>query len=84
MSKVVERLGQADGEDPPVKLSREQATLVQHLVELLSFCVLSHSHRASYFVLSNPVSKKITSLLYLRDKTLRHSEWARDARGSRS
>nr|XP_018266504.1 uncharacterized protein I303_00479 [Kwoniella dejecticola CBS 10117]OBR88662.1 hypothetical protein I303_00479 [Kwoniella dejecticola CBS 10117] len=59
--------------NPQFKLAREHITLLQHLVELLSFCVLSHAHKASYFVLSNPISKKVVGLLYVKDKPLRHA-----------
>ncbi|WVQ85221.1 hypothetical protein IAT38_007386 [Cryptococcus sp. DSM 104549] len=55
------------------KLPREYGALLQHLVELLSFCVTNHAHRASYFILSNPISKKVVGLLYVRDKPLRHA-----------
>nr|XP_019014382.1 uncharacterized protein I206_00464 [Kwoniella pini CBS 10737]OCF53163.1 hypothetical protein I206_00464 [Kwoniella pini CBS 10737] len=59
--------------NPKFKLTREHITLLQHLVELLSFCVINHAHKASYFVLSNPISKKIVNLLYIKDKPLRHA-----------
>lgn len=46
------------------------------LVELLSASVLNQAQhqRATYFILSNPISKKIVSLLYVKDKPLRHGE----------
>ncbi|EIW73149.1 hypothetical protein TREMEDRAFT_24823, partial [Tremella mesenterica DSM 1558] len=59
--------------DPPFRPTREQSSLIQHLVELLSFCVLIHAHRASYFILSNPISPKVVSLLHLKHKPLRHA-----------
>ncbi|WWC85689.1 uncharacterized protein L201_000555 [Kwoniella dendrophila CBS 6074] len=59
--------------NPKFKLAREHITLLQHLVELLSFCITNHSHKASYFVLSNPISKKVVNLLYVKDKPLRHA-----------
>ncbi|KAK6905071.1 hypothetical protein I203_105890 [Kwoniella mangroviensis CBS 8507] len=55
------------------KLSREHIALLQHLIELLSFSIANHAHRASYFVLANPVSKKVVQLLYVKDKPLRHA-----------
>ena len=58
--------------DPPYQLSREQATLLLQLVELLSYCLMVHSHRGSYFILSNPISRKVVSLLYIKHKPLRH------------
>ncbi|OCF33154.1 hypothetical protein I316_05199 [Kwoniella heveanensis BCC8398] len=57
----------------PAKLPREHGALLQSLVELLSFCIINHAHRASYFILSNPISKKVVGLLYVRDKPLRHA-----------
>nr|ODO02203.1 nuclear protein [Cryptococcus depauperatus CBS 7855] len=54
-------------------LSREYMTLIQTLVELLSYCVIHHQHKSSYFILSNPISKRIAGLLYVRDKPLRHA-----------
>ncbi|WVR03282.1 hypothetical protein IAU60_000273 [Kwoniella sp. DSM 27419] len=57
----------------PAKLPREQNALLQNLIELLSFCVTNHAHRASYFVLSNPISKRVVGLLHVKDKPLRHA-----------
>ncbi|WWD22828.1 hypothetical protein CI109_107322 [Kwoniella shandongensis] len=57
----------------PAKLPRERGALLQLLVELLSFCVINHAHRASYFILANPISKKVAGLLYVKDKPLRHA-----------
>ncbi|KAK8844620.1 hypothetical protein IAR55_006467 [Kwoniella newhampshirensis] len=57
----------------PAKLPRERGALLQNLVELLSFCVINHAHRASYFILANPISKKVAGLLYVKDKPLRHA-----------
>lgn len=54
------------------KLTREYTSLLQNLVELLSYCVVNHPHKGSYFILSNPISKKVVALLYIRDKPLRH------------
>ena len=56
------------------KLPRERVALLHLLTELLAASVLNQSqlHRASYYVLSNPISKKVVSLLYLKDKPLRH------------
>jgi len=58
------------------KLPRERVALLHLLTELLAASVLNQSqlHRASYYVLSNPISKKVVSLLYLKDKPLRHGE----------
>ncbi|WRT63528.1 uncharacterized protein IL334_000433 [Kwoniella shivajii] len=58
---------------PKFRLTREHITLLQLLVELLSFCVLNHTHKGSYFILSNPISKKVVNLLYVKDKPLRHA-----------
>ena len=62
--------------DQPPKFSREQMALFQSLTELLSFAISNQSqnHRASFFILSNPISRKIVSLLYIKDKPLRHGE----------
>lgn len=60
--------------EPPPILDRPKAALLGHLVELLSFCVTMHGHRASYFVMSNPIARKTVSLLYLKEKPLRHGE----------
>lgn len=48
--------------------------MFQSLTELLSLAIANQaqSHRASFFILSNPISRKIVSLLYIRDKPLRH------------
>lgn len=62
--------------DPAAKLSRERTALFQRLTELLSFAIgnQAQNHRASFFILSNPISRKIVSLLYIKDKPLRHGE----------
>ncbi|KIR57878.1 nuclear protein [Cryptococcus bacillisporus CA1873] len=60
-------------EQPTTKLTREYTSLLQNLVELLSYCVVNHPHKGSYFILSNPISKKVVALLYIRDKPLRHA-----------
>ncbi|OXH35304.1 nuclear protein [Cryptococcus neoformans] len=60
-------------EQPTTKLTREYTSLLQNLVELLSYCLLNHPHKGSYFILSNPISKKVVALLYIRDKPLRHA-----------
>lgn len=51
--------------------------MFQSLTELLSLAIANQaqSHRASFFILSNPISRKIVSLLYIRDKPLRHGEY---------
>ena len=56
--------------------SRERITWFQCLTELLSTGVSNQSQpqRTSYFILSNPISRKIVSLLYIKDKPLRHGE----------
>lgn len=61
-----------DVSGPPPKLPRHRISLFIMLIELLSFCVLHHAHRASYFILSNPISKKVFSLLKVKDKPLRY------------
>lgn len=48
--------------------------LLGHLVELLSFSITIHGHRASYFVMSNPIARKTVGLLYVKQKPLRHGE----------
>ncbi|WVO25196.1 uncharacterized protein IAS62_006586 [Cryptococcus decagattii] len=60
-------------EQSTTKLTREYTSLLQNLVELLSYCVVNHPHKGSYFILSNPISKKVVALLYIRDKPLRHA-----------
>nr|XP_019048585.1 hypothetical protein I302_02357 [Kwoniella bestiolae CBS 10118]OCF27515.1 hypothetical protein I302_02357 [Kwoniella bestiolae CBS 10118] len=62
-----------DAPDIKAELSREHIALLQHLIELLSFSIINHAHKASYFVLANPVSKKVVQLLYVKDKPLRHA-----------
>ena len=57
--------------DPAFRLDRRQTAITHHLVELLYFCVMLHTQRSSFYVLSNPINKKVVSLLYLRDKPLR-------------
>ncbi|KAK4688245.1 protein phosphatase 4 regulatory subunit 3, partial [Tremellales sp. Uapishka_1] len=59
--------------ETPMKLTRERATLLQNLIELLSFCVINHAHRSQYFILSNPISPRVVSLLYVKEKPLRHA-----------
>ncbi|GHJ88221.1 hypothetical protein NliqN6_4623 [Naganishia liquefaciens] len=44
-----------------------------YLSELLAFFVAQHGHRAQFFILSNPVSMRIASLLYMKQKPLRHA-----------
>lgn len=61
--------------EPAFKLTREQSTLLQLLIELLSYGINNHAHRASYFILSNPISKKVVGLLYIKDKPLRHGQF---------
>lgn len=58
--------------DTPLHLSRETGTLLHHLTELLSFCILQHSHRSQYYVLSNPISVRVATLLFAKEKSLRH------------
>ncbi|ODN80464.1 hypothetical protein L202_02704 [Cryptococcus amylolentus CBS 6039] len=58
---------------PNTKLARNYTTLLQNLTELLSYCVTTHGHKSSYFILSNPISKKVVGLLYIKDKPLRHA-----------
>lgn len=55
-------------------LPRHRISLLIMLIDLLSFCVLHHAHRASYFILSNPISKRVFSLLRIKDKPLRYGE----------
>jgi protein phosphatase-4 regulatory subunit 3 len=47
---------------------------MQYLTELLAFFVAQHGHRAQFFILSNPVSMRIASLLYMKQKPLRHGK----------
>lgn len=60
-----------------LKLDRKTATQIQHLIELLYYCITNHTARAAYFVQTTVVNKKIMSLLYLRDKPLRLGECVR-------
>lgn len=55
-------------------LTPSDVMLVQYLSELLAFFVAQHGHRAQFFILSNPVSMRIASLLYMKQKPLRHGE----------
>lgn len=62
--------------DPTPKFSGGQLALFQSLIELLSFAIRNQSqnNRALYFILSNPISRKIVSLLHVKNKPLRHGE----------
>jgi protein phosphatase-4 regulatory subunit 3 len=59
----------------PLALPRERTTQLQQLVELLSFTLLNHGHRTTYFILGNTIMRHIVSLLYVKDKPLRHGEY---------
>jgi hypothetical protein len=59
-------------------LSPSDVMLVQYLSELLAFFVAQHGHRAQFFILSNPVSMRIASLLYMKQKPLRHGKCIRN------
>ena len=58
-------------------MPREKALLFSGLIELFSFSIsnTTQAARAAFFLLSNVVSRKITSLLYVKDKPLRHGEY---------
>ncbi|KAJ9106115.1 hypothetical protein QFC21_001257 [Naganishia friedmannii] len=57
----------------PVTLAAAEIMLMQYLSELLAFFVAQHGHRAQFFILSNPVSVRIATLLYMRQKPSRHA-----------
>ncbi|KAJ9098807.1 hypothetical protein QFC19_006284 [Naganishia cerealis] len=57
----------------PVTLAAPDTMLMQFLSELLAFFVTQHGHRAQFFILSNPVSVKIATLLYMKQKPSRHA-----------
>ena len=64
--------------DPPAHLptlTRERKSLLQSLIELFSFTLSNQNqaHRAAYFLLSHPLSRKVLTLLYFKDKPLRHA-----------
>ncbi|ORX34996.1 component of IIS longevity pathway SMK-1-domain-containing protein [Kockovaella imperatae] len=64
--------------EPPAhlpSLSRERRSLLQGLIELFSFTLSNQNqaHRAAYFLLSHPLSRKVLTLLYFKDKSLRHA-----------
>lgn len=59
--------------DTPPTLTVKEASLLGVLVDLLSYCVTAHAHKAQYYILSNPLAQKVCSLVYAREKTLRHS-----------
>lgn len=54
-------------------LTVERVPLINTLVDLLSYCVAVHAHRAQYYILSNPLAQKVCSLIYAREKPLRHA-----------
>ena len=60
------------------KIPRERTALLYLLIELLSASVSNNSqlHRVSFFILSNPISRKIVSLVYVKDKPLKHGKIA--------
>lgn len=60
--------------ESPDPTNLTDVVLLQHLAELLAFFVSQHSTRAQFFVLSHPISAKVATLLYLKQKTLRHGE----------
>jgi hypothetical protein len=58
----------------PVTLIAPDIMLMQYLSELLAFFVAQHGHRAQFFILSNPVSIRIATLLYMKQKPSRHGK----------
>ncbi|WOO79694.1 putative protein [Vanrija pseudolonga] len=60
-----------DQKGPPV-LSSERSSLLNTLIDLLSYCIGIHAHRAQFYILSNPLAQKVCHLIYAREKTLRH------------
>lgn len=60
------------------KIPREKTALLYLLIELLSASISNNAqlHRVSFFILSNPISRKIVSLVYVKDKPLRHGKLA--------
>ncbi|KAL1409675.1 Platinum sensitivity protein [Vanrija albida] len=60
-----------DQKGPPV-LSSERASLLNTLIDLLSYCIGIHAHRAQFYILSNTLPQKVCHLIYAREKTLRH------------
>lgn len=50
----------------------ERAPLLTTLVDLLSYCVAAHGHKAQFYILSTPLALQVCSLVYAREKTLRH------------
>lgn len=63
-----------DGDGGPLALVSDHISLINILVELLSYCVTVHAHRAQYYILSNPLAQKVCSLMYAREKPLRHGK----------
>ncbi|BEJ13212.1 hypothetical protein CspHIS471_0303860 [Cutaneotrichosporon sp. HIS471] len=51
----------------------QRTPLLAILVDLLSYCVAAHGHKAQFYILSTPLALQVCSLVYAREKTLRHS-----------
>lgn len=63
----------------PQALTPEVASLLTTLVDMLSYCVAVHGHKAQYYILSTPLAQKVCSLIYAREKTLRHCEFSAES-----
>jgi protein phosphatase-4 regulatory subunit 3 len=59
----------------------DRAPLLTTLVDLLSYCVAVHGHKAQFHILSTPLALQVCSLVYAREKTLRHCELSLRSQG---
>lgn len=57
-----------------LELSSSKIALYTHLCDLLCFCVINHSFRSKFFILSSSVTVKLTALLRARPKHIRLGE----------
>ncbi|KLT39487.1 DUF625-domain-containing protein [Cutaneotrichosporon oleaginosum] len=69
----ISKLPELKDVNKPQVLAQERAPLLTTLVDLLSYCVAVHGHKAQYYILSTPLALRVCSLVYAREKTLRHS-----------
>jgi hypothetical protein len=58
----------------PTSVSNSDIVLLQYLAELLAFFVGHHTLKSQFFILTQPVSVRLASLLYFKQKSLRHGE----------
>lgn len=62
--------------EPVYNISREQSSLFLFLCDNLSNFISQHAHRAQYFILSSSVSRKVGTLLKVKEKHVCLGEFA--------